>query len=124
MRTPPSLVALLEHTIKPNAETIAEICVSGGIALVVRNPSDQGRRAAAALGWDGTSAFEMSMGQRKRMAEECEKVGDAVTARWLRRSGPGPGRIFAIAGNGTLLVNFEPGVGYSLEPGSTNRGAA
>jgi hypothetical protein len=48
-------------------------------------------------------------------------MGDEVTANWIQSIRAG--RILAIFHDGTLLVNFDRNRGYSVEPGSTDRGA-
>lgn len=47
---------------------------------------------------------------------ERDEPADQVGARWFRRRG-GPGRIFVVMGEGSLLFNIDQ-TGISLEPGS------
>jgi len=110
---------LLSEGIHAHAQDIAPIIANGGIAVVVYKPHDLAREAARAVGWDGESAtFKLSNAARQRLIASLLRRDDAVTCRWLR--GNRAGRIFMISGAGTLLINFVPGVGYSLEPGSTD----
>ena len=70
------------------------------------------------LGWDGeTAVFEPNTEVMQTMARSCVTRGDHATRRWIHSDRVG--RIFLAAYSGTLLLNFTPGRGYSIEPGST-----
>jgi hypothetical protein len=104
--------------IKLHAERIAELSLSGAVAVVCA--PDVAPEVRVQLGAnDGSLAFAMSDEVRKAMIADCLKRGDSATVRWLRADSSG--RIFYVSGSGgTLLINFEPGKGYSIEPGSTD----
>jgi len=113
---------LLNNGIKPHASTLAPIISTGGIAVVVHDAAPPAVTFALSLGWDGiTPVFAMSGSARQRFIETMERIGDHVTARWLR--GWRHGRIFVVTGGGTLLVNHDKD-GYSLEQGSIGRAMA
>ena len=110
---------ILNEGIIKNAEAIASIVSDGGIACVVYELREDVVDGARDLGWDGeTPAFEMNEEKRKLMAFKCGQMGDVVTKKWLESERQG--KIFVMAHAGTLLVNFDPEDGYSLEPGSTD----
>ncbi len=113
MNTDAFLARLLEEGIKPYAEKLARILLTGDIAVVVFEPHASSRPAMRALGWDGKSAvFAMPNNIRKRLAKNI----DAVTSAWLTNGNVG--RIFVCVHFGTLLVNFVEELGFSIEPGS------
>lgn len=106
---------LLAEGIKPYADRLAEIMVTGAVAVVVFKPQKFGRSAARELGWDGKApVFELREPTRRWFSA----LSDAVTAAWLESGREG--RIFVIAGYATLLANYVPGKGFMLEPGSTD----
>lgn len=114
------LQSIIDGCFVPNAGVLAGIIVRGEIAVVVYNLDETDalvQRAVKALGWDGTSpVFPLAARLRRTLIEESEQRADPVTARWLR--GGSTGRIFLWTGRRTLLINYEPGDGYSLESGS------
>ena len=111
---------ILDEGIKPYTEELAPIIADGDVAIVVFEPADDVKPALRAAGWDGRAhVLRMPNGYRKRLA----RSSDAVTRAWLTRSASvsgSAGRIFLFVQRGTLLVNFSPERGYSLEPGSTD----
>jgi hypothetical protein len=110
---------LLEKGIKPHVDELTRIVARGRIAVVVFEPDlsiPLTVQFLDSLGWEKRTVFEMPKSAIKNMSKS-----DHVTKAWLTRKANG--RIFVITGGGTFLVNFEPGGGYSLEPGSTG-GAA
>lgn len=114
------IYTLLERAIKPHAHAIAEILSEGGIAAVVFEPQESTLDALTGqFGWHGEAVFLFTGDNRNVFAKRCEDLGDDVAARWLRAENR-PGRILLFAALGTLLVNFVPGQGFGLEPGSTN----
>lgn len=114
---------VLDDHIKPNALAIAEIVAAGGIAVVVANLSALSVQFAKALGWDGKAAvFRMSAKGRRVFAAGSKQNADHVTASWLVAKRDG--RILYVEHSSTLLINFTPGEGYSLEPGSTDSARA
>lgn len=60
--------------------------------------------------------IDQARARRVAMILERDYPKDEVSPRWFRRS-DGPGRIFVILGEGTLLFNIDD-TGISLEPGS------
>jgi hypothetical protein len=75
---------------------IAQLTIEGAQLAVERIDQERARRVAMIL--------------------ERDYPKDEVGPRWFRRSN-GPGRIFVIMGQGTLLLNIDD-TGLSLEPGS------
>jgi hypothetical protein len=120
-----SELQLLQERIRPYLQELAKVSVAGEIAVVLCNPSEHGRAVARELGWDGdATVFCMSEAGRRRMVDALSSF-DPIRTRWLKRaikrssmkSRP-EGRIFFISGQRTLLVNYRPGKGFSVEPGS------
>ncbi|HEU4583905.1 MAG TPA: hypothetical protein VFS67_36860 [Polyangiaceae bacterium] len=60
--------------------------------------------------------IEQSRARRIAMILEREYPKDEVSPRWFRRS-DGPGRVFVMIGDGSLLFNIDS-AGITLEPGS------
>lgn len=110
---------LLAEGIKPHWDAIEQIIDTGEIAVVVWNLDDASRKAARMIGWDGkTSVFRMAQAVQRKMSAGCASLGQHVTERWL--TSKCAGRIFAMTGLGTLLVNYADGLGFSLQPASTS----
>jgi len=111
----------LDDSVKPFSKEIVTIWSQGGIAVVWFEPSE---RAIAWLresfGWDGTApVVRMPKAVVRAMADNCKEMGDEVTGKWLESKRIA--RVFAILHDAsTLLINYEQGRGYSLEPGSTD----
>ena len=102
---------LLREVLVPQAEKLD----GGDIAVVVFEPGNACQRAARAAGWDGkSSVFSMPRPFRERLIENA----DTVTATWLAGRRPGVVRMFVFLQEGTLLINWSPGTGYYIEPGS------
>jgi len=122
-KTQETMDRIINNAIKPNAEEIASIFIRDDIACVVYDLDPECRNVAKALGWDGkTPVFKIPKSVRKTFAHNLRVScpDDKVTPRWLE--GNRPGRIFLMVHTGTLLMNYEPEVGYTLEPGSTDPG--
>jgi hypothetical protein len=120
------LQRIIDNCFTPNASALAGIIGRGEVAVVVFEPDPVDavmKQALRDLGWDGASVvFQLAAGHKKRLIADSVEHADLVTARWLR--GGRTGRIFLWSGRGTLLINFQQGVGYSLEPGSTDASRA
>ena len=102
-----------------NAEAIMPIIARNEIAVVVFELDPANWSAARDFGWDGKSpVFKMSKSLIKNFARgiRANFPDDKATPRWLENGRFG--RIFLLIHHGTLLVNFDPESGYSLEPGS------
>lgn len=108
---------LLERGIKPHAEALARLAADGQVGCVVWKPEPVAESAARLLGWQPQQGdvFALSQDACAHLA-----IGDRVTARWLAAGSSidGTVRAFVISGHGSLLVNFKPGRGWWIEPGS------
>ena len=121
---PDALERLLAHAIKPNADKLAPILLDQDVAVVffeVGEGSRRGRRlaqdAARALGWNGKRVEVQRLDQmRAREVADQLPVNDPAAAAWFRRRAEG--RILVVMHQGTLCVNYAPGWGYSIEPGT------
>lgn len=104
--------------IKAHAEGIAEIISTGKVAVVVFEPSQQAKEILRqAYAWNGEPFFRLSTKQRKALARSLDNgYGDKVASRWLTDGRDG--RILVFTQNGSLCVNFTPGKGYEIEPGT------
>lgn len=112
--------ALLESAIKPHAHAIAAILAEGGIAAVVFEPEQSTLDPLTDhFGWHGEPVFPFTRDNRDLFAKECEDLGDDIATQWLRAENR-LGRVLLFSATGTFLVNFMPGQGFSLEPGSTD----
>jgi len=115
----------LEHLrttgIIPHVDEIMDIALAGGVAVLVFEATPKWATALRNMGGTGkleTHVFRLSPDGEKTLAK-----ADAVTKRWIERKHSDPenpiARIFVAAHDGaSLLVNFEPGKGFSIEPGS------
>ena len=113
---------LLDEAIKPNAQKIARICLERDVALIffAPGPDPDVRAAAKKMGWKGGRIEVRRMTRRSaRDFADLLHPGDPAAA-WFRRRVEG--RIFVVMEGGTLCVNFIPGCGFTLEPGTTNSG--
>ena len=111
-RTATFLDRLLNEGIKPHAETISPIHLSGGIAVVVYNWHGDDETLEACATGRGAQAFRLPPRVKNQLRD-----ADHITRAWCDRKGPG--RLFVLTGRGTFLVNFDPeSGGYSFEPGS------
>ncbi len=108
---------LLDEAIKPHAVKIAEIAARGEIAVVAFEPSEMGLTALETMGRrNGEPVFALNRTRAMRLLGET----DPVTKRWASTlATPERAKIFVVAQKGTLLVNFESGRGFSIEPGTT-----
>jgi len=109
---------LLEDGLKPHAAAIAEIAMRGDIAVVLFEPSWGGIDAARVLGRSGS---EMVFAINRTRARKHLSGADHITAKWVERREKGVARVFVIMNEGTLLVNYRPGAGWEIEPGSTDK---
>ncbi|HMI82551.1 MAG TPA: hypothetical protein VK550_00590 [Polyangiaceae bacterium] len=108
---------VLEQGIKPHAGEIAEIGLSGRFACVVFEPGPAVREALKKWGRSEEKVFPLSSGQVRALAQT-----DEAARRWFATP-PDETKIkvFLVVHDGTLLINHEPGKGYSTEPSSTDR---
>jgi hypothetical protein len=107
---------VLARGIRPNRKRIVQIGVAGDIAVLVFDPSDGGVETAKKLGRRGD---EPVFSVTNQAAAPAMPDADAITQKWLS-STPSKGifRIYVLVNDERLLVNFQPGHGFSLEPGS------
>jgi hypothetical protein len=107
----------LELALRPNARRIAEIASNGDIAVVVFEAQGEVADLAKLLGWDGLApVFQLCNAKRILFASSGI---DQISSRWLTRNTEIP-RVFLVTGLGTLLLNFIPGSGWQVEPGSVD----
>lgn len=107
---------LLNLVIRPYAKELAAIMVTGRIACLVFEPSEDNKQAAAGLGWDGKMpVFAMDEIMRGRLAEALKSY-DPVCSSWLIDQRYR--RMFVLIHNGSLLVNHNPDNQFSIEPNS------
>lgn len=106
---------LLEQIVERHATAIAQIHARGEIAIVVHKPSKRAAHGARLLGWDGrVAAFAIT----RSFAERYLAYVDDVTRRWVERQQPDQAKVFIVTAGGSVLVNFTPGGGCTIEPGS------
>jgi hypothetical protein len=109
---------LIEDGIGPNLDAISEIAGRDELPVLVFELNDAVREDIQALGWKGESVFAMAKPKAARVFRDV----DAVTAPWILRPHPIDGfHLLVFTGLGSLLVNWDPKVGFRLEPGSTDR---
>jgi hypothetical protein len=117
---------------KANADFMAECIASGGLVCCLIDShafEANARKLATVLGWSGRgSAFRVPSPVITKWVSTLDEIGDRVTHTWLTRE-PAvdsegnitTGRVFLITPVcGTLLVNFTLGLGFGIEPGSTD----
>lgn len=114
---------ILKEGIVAHADAIAPICAVGDIAVVVFELDPSFHEGVRQWGWDGSCpVFRLSNARRKNAIRYFRQIGDTVSANWFERKQDE--RIFLFNGPGSsLLINFKPGEGYSLEPGSLDANA-
>jgi hypothetical protein len=110
--------------LRPRAPEIAVIGFSGDVTVVVYDPGEEARAEATTLGWDGkTEVFRLSEAGKKALLASAPAEG--LLAKWLRRkfdpTAP-VARIYVLTGEESLLVNFSPFGGWSLEPSAGAKG--
>lgn len=117
------------EAIMPNAEAIAQIFVERDVALVfyeIGGPAPvtdrSAKEGARALGW-GEGRVEigrLTHAQAGKIADEIERStpGDVAAISWFRRHSEG--RLFILVQAATFCIDFEPGKGFSIAPGTTN----
>lgn len=117
------------EAIMPNAEALAQIFIERDVALVfyeIGGPDPDTDRmvkdGARAMGWEG-GRVEIGRLTHERaglMADAIEhsNAGDVAGIAWLRRHSQG--RLFLLVQAGTFCIDFEPGSGFSLAPGTTD----
>ena len=109
---------LLEEGIMPVAKRIAKLAMAGLIPVVIFEPGEETQRGLHAMfeGW--RSGLDLIGVSREEFARSLGRA-DHVTESWGNRIRPeGDIPIFVFAHEGTLLLNFVEGKGYSFEPGS------
>jgi hypothetical protein len=109
---------VLEQGVKPHAAEIAAIGLSGRFACLVFEPGDLHRKVVRTWGRTGEAVFPLSPEQVRVLAST-----DRAALRWFSIP-PDESKIkvFLLVHEGTLLINYEPGHGWSVEPGSTDAG--
>jgi hypothetical protein len=111
-----TLDRLLARGIKPHGSRIARIGNAGDFAVVLFDPSEGGIEVAKKLGRQGDEpVFAVSV------QKACDTLldADAMTQKWFSAA-PSKGliKIYVLVNDEHLLVNFQRGRGFSLEPGS------
>jgi len=117
------------EAIMPNVDALAQICVERDVALVFyeiggRDPvTDRtAKEGARALGWGGgrVEIGRLTHTQAGKMADEIERSnpGDVAAISWFRRHSEG--RLFVLVQAATFCVDFDPGKGFSIAPGTTD----
>lgn len=116
--TAEALERLLEEGIQPLADGIANLAGKGLIPIIVFEPG-KAAKAALRVSFPRWKPADRLIGiTRENFAQNFGRR-DRVTAEWARRARPkGDIPIFVFAQEGTLLVNFVAGEGYSIETGS------
>lgn len=120
---------LLEEGIKPLSEKIATIHLNGDVAVlffeIETGDSAEAKTAMASakdLGWTGGRA-EVAAMTKTRAAKFADAIATIAPTdpaiAWLR--GRKSGRIFVCVSAATLCVNFVPGTGFTIEPGTLDR---
>jgi hypothetical protein len=110
------LERLAREGIVPNVDSILAITKAGDLPVLVFEP---GEKVAAdlkkGLGWSGNGVF----GVPKWIFAEALQGVDPQASRWVVSEPPEGGfRLFVYINDGTLLMNWAPGRGLWLEPGS------
>jgi hypothetical protein len=109
---------LLEEGIKPVAGGLAKFAAHGVIPIVVFEPGGETQRVLK-LTFHGWKAGMRLIGITREEFARSFGTLDHVTEAWGSRIRPqGDVPIFMFVHDGTLLINFIDGKGYSLEPGS------
>lgn len=113
---------IVNGCLRMHAPEIAVIGFTGDVAVVLHEPGEKGRARARALGWDGTSeVFRLGAEGQRTLAGSTE-LSDAGIATWLaRKFDPASpvARIYVLTGDDSLLMNFSPFGGWSVETGGT-----
>jgi hypothetical protein len=107
---------VLAQGIKPHRSQIVKTGKAGEVAVVLFDAGDGAIEVAKKLGRQGDEAiFAVS----SQMARHALADADAMTQKWFAAS-PSKGviKIYVLVNDEHLLVNFQPGHGFSLEPGS------
>jgi hypothetical protein len=104
--------------IGPNLHTITEITNRDELPILVFEVHDLWMETLVKLGWEGKPVFAMPKHEAARLFRNV----DAVTAPWIMRAAPlGGFHLLVYMHAASLLLNFDPRKGLSLEPGSTDR---
>ena len=116
--TAEALERLLEEGIEPLTNGIANLAGKGLIPIVVFEPGKAAEAALRVFFPQWKPAMRLIGVTRENFARTLGR-SDHVTAEWGSRARPrGDIPIFVFAQEGTLLVNFVAGEGYSIEAGS------
>lgn len=107
------VLAPLRELFKANFDALDEIMSTGEIAGFIWKVSPDVLKSFGVGPGEGPFVVKLPGSVRKNL-----KNSDAVTSQWVR--GGRTGRVFVVWTVGTLLVNFNNGIGWSLEPGSTD----
>lgn len=124
--TPPPDLETLQRVVnlglRPIAPEIAVIGFTGDVVVALYEPGEKAQARARALGWDGKSRIFRLTADGKRALAASDEVSDAGIAKWLAsKFDPAApvARIYVLTGDESLLVNFTPYGGWSLEPPAT-----
>ncbi|WP_394842300.1 hypothetical protein LZC95_35155 [Pendulispora brunnea] len=116
------LHAILARSIHPNIDLLAHIFLRNEIAIILHETDRSRYELLRQMGWNGKAHV---FGLRRSKAAQTIGKTDYVTAAWIQRqSKVDVGRIFVLARQGSLLVNYKPGEGYSIESSSTRTARA
>jgi hypothetical protein len=114
-----TLNRVLAQGIKPHRTKIVQMGRAGDVAVVLLDASDGGIESAKKLGRRGE---EPIFGVSSLAARGALVDADAMTQKWFSAA-PSKGviKIYVLVQDEHLLVNFRPGHGFSLEPGSAGQ---
>jgi len=116
--TAEALERLLEEGIQPLTNGIANLAGKGLIPIIVFEPGKAAKAALRVFFPRWKPAVRLIGVTRENFAQTLGR-SDHVTAEWGSRARPkGDIPIFVFAQEGTLLMNFMAGEGYSIEAGS------
>jgi hypothetical protein len=108
---------LLKRGILPHADELSRIAVRSEVAVIVFEPHDSVLPRLEAMGWKGRPIFSIT---RARGEKDARKSCDHILQRWAARpSDEECLRILVVTHSETVLVNYAPGEGFRIEPGST-----
>jgi hypothetical protein len=118
-----AILRIINVGLRPHAPTIALIGFSGDVVVALHEPGERAKARARALGWDGKSeVFRLTPEGRRTLAGSAE-VSDAGIAKWLgRKFEPAApvARIYVLTGDDSVLLNFSPFGGWTLEAPDTS----
>ena len=116
--TADALERLLEEGIQPLANGIANLAGKGLIPIIVFEPGKAAKAALRVFFPRWKPGVRLIGVTREHFARNLGR-SDHVTAEWASRArAKGDIPIFVFAQEGTLLVNYVAGEGYTIETGS------